>query len=164
MVAITACEQTGGKPHKGNFMPRKKQAAADAAPETAAKEPAPQSTASRPAYIDGPPTTSDGQVIPASQEEQGPDNGQEKNWGPPYKAIFTSSAKGFEMGENRRFKQRVFKFQDKPDAETLAALKDNGFIYRAEEKAWTIHADAESRLLSDRLASQFAGQTLSMSR
>ena len=41
MVALTACEQTGGKPHRGNFMPRKKQAAADAAPETAAQEPAP---------------------------------------------------------------------------------------------------------------------------
>jgi hypothetical protein len=87
-----------------------------------------------------------------------------KNWGPPYKAIFTSSAKGFEMGENRRFKQRVFKFIEKPDSEVIAILKDNGFTYRPEEKAWTIHADNASRLLSDQLAARFAGQSPDLSR
>src|ERR1700733_14835844 len=68
----------------------------------------------RPAYIDGPPVTPEGQIIQAdngaqvsAEENDGPE-GQGKNWGPPYKAIFRSAAKGFEMGENRRFKQRVF--------------------------------------------------------
>ena len=126
-----------------------------------------RTAAQRPAYIDGPPTTVTGEIIsaaPGVHEGNGADETHGKNWGPPYKAIFTSSAKGFEMGENRRFKQRVFKFNDKPDAETLAALKDNGFTYRPEEKAWTIHADAESRLLTDRLALQFAGGAQEITR
>lgn len=81
-----------------------------------------------------------------------------QNWGPPYKAIFTSTATGIEMGENRRFKQRVFMFKDKPDEQIIAVLKENGFTYRPAEKAWTIPATAESRLLTDRLAKEFAGQ------
>jgi hypothetical protein len=43
-------------------------------------------------------------------------------------------------------------------------LKENGFVYRAAEKAWTIPADAPSRAISDDLARQFAGQTKGMSR
>jgi hypothetical protein len=82
---------------------------------------------------------------------------QPKNWGPPYKAIYTSAEKGFEMGENRRFKQRVFTFKDKPDEQIIAALKDAGFKYRAEEKAWTVQATPATRELSDQLAMQFAG-------
>jgi len=82
---------------------------------------------------------------------------QPKNWGPPYKAIYTNAAKGFELGENRRFKQRVFTFNDKPDAEVNESLKTAGFKYRAEEKAWTVPATAVTRELSDDLAKQFAG-------
>jgi hypothetical protein len=88
----------------------------------------------------------------------------EKNWGPPYKAIFVSQEKGFEMGENRQFKQRVFIFKEKPEPEVLAALKDNGFTYRPAEKAWTIQANAATRELADRLAQQFAGEAEQLSR
>jgi len=87
---------------------------------------------------------------------------QSKNWGDPYKAIVKTPA--FEMGENRRFKQRVFMFKDKPGEEVLAALKENGFTYRANEKAWTIQANAETRRLSDELAREFAGQAVGASR
>jgi hypothetical protein len=92
------------------------------------------------------------------------DAGQEKSWGPPYKAIFVSKDKGFEMGEDRRFKQRVFIFKEKPEVEILATLKDAGFIYRPAEKSWTIQATAATRELSDRLAQQFAGEVQQLSR
>ena len=85
-----------------------------------------------------------------------------KNWGDPYKALVTTAS--FEMGENRRFKKRVFLFKEKPSEEVLAALKDSGFTYRANEKAWTIQATPDSRKLADELAREFAGQALSMSR
>lgn len=124
----------------------------------------------RPAYIDGPPVTPDGEIIRAdhsanetAQKTNRPE-GEQKNWGPPYKAIITCSAKGFEMGENRRFKQRVFKFKEKPDAEIIAALKDKGFTYRSDEKAWTIPADNASRQLTDQLAAQFAGGSKDIAR
>lgn len=91
-----------------------------------------------------------------SAEPFGP-NEKPKNWGPPYKPIYTNVEKGYELGEDRRFKQRVFKFKEKPDEQTLAALKEAGFRFRAEDKSWTIQADAASRELSDRLAKQLAG-------
>lgn len=87
---------------------------------------------------------------------------QPKHWGDLYKAIYSGS--DFELGENRRFKQRVFSFREKPSAERLAALKDAGFTYRAAEKAWTIPAEADSRKLSDDLARQFAGPGQGMVR
>jgi hypothetical protein len=140
-------------------MPRKKPAAPEAAQDKAnaagaavaesENKDAPPMTI--PAYIDGPPVTEDGKVI--TQE-----NPQAKNWGPPYKAIYTSSLKGFEMGEDRRFKQRVFKFVDKPEPGLLQALKDAGFTYRANEKSWTIAANPETRALSDDLALRFGGE------
>jgi hypothetical protein len=142
-------------------MPRKKRTTNETenttSTATAVSEPAAATEApmERPAYIDGPPTNENGEIAPGAEG---------KNWGPPYKAIFTSSAKGFELGENRRYKQRVFKFKDKPDAETLATLKENGFTYRAEERAWTIPANGATRLLTDRLASQFAGESLDRDR
>jgi hypothetical protein len=87
-----------------------------------------------------------------------------KNWGPAYKSIFVCSPKGFEMGEDRQFKQRVFKFVEKPEAHVLAALKEHGFTYRPNEKAWTVNATAENRVLTDRLAREFAGMDLGVSR
>jgi hypothetical protein len=110
-----------------------------------------------PAWIDGP-------TAPLPGEQTAPATPEERQWGNPYKPIFVSKDKGFEMGENRRFKQRVFLFNEKPDEQVLAALKDNGFSYRANEKAWTIHADPATRRVSDELARAFAGQTASMSR
>jgi hypothetical protein len=144
-------------------MPRKKNAAKEAAPTeasaiaTVAPEPEKDATPkmTRPDYIDGPPVSEDGKVI-------GPDNPEAKNWGNPYKAIVTTS--NFEMGENRRFKQRVFLFKEKPSDEVRSVLKENGFTYRASENAWTIQADAQTRKLSDELAQQFAGQAAGMSR
>jgi hypothetical protein len=87
-----------------------------------------------------------------------------KNWGPPYKAVFVSAEKGFELGENRRFNQRVFIFREKPGEEILAALKEAGFTYRAAEKAWIIPANAATRAVSDQMARDFAGQTHAASR
>ncbi len=145
-------------------MPRKKDAAREAAQietsatATAIAEPnrktAPLPIA-RPAYIDGPPVTEDGKVITSADPEA-------KNWGDPYKAIVSTAT--FEMGENRRFKQRVFTFKEKPSEDVLAALKDNGFTYRANEKAWTIQANPDTRRLSEELAEQFAGSSQALSR
>jgi hypothetical protein len=103
---------------------------------------------------------------PAPATETNSQDGQEpaKNWGPAYKAIFSCSAKGFEMGEDRRFKQRLFKFVEKPEEHVLAALKEHGFVYRASEKAWTVNATAENRVLTDRLAQEFAGVEQGISR
>jgi hypothetical protein len=144
-------------------MPRKKNAAQEAAPiETsstaaAVAEPEKADTApiARPAYIDGPPVTEDGKIITSADPEA-------KNWGDPYKAIVSTGT--FEMGENRRFKQRVFTFKEKPADDVLAALKENGFTYRAGEKAWTIPANPDTRRLSEELAEQFAGSLQSVSR
>jgi hypothetical protein len=152
-------------------MPRKrKESGGNAATAEVQSVTAGSTENARPAYIDGAPVTPEGQIIQAdngaqvsAQENNGPE-GQGKNWGPPYKAIFSSAAKGFEMGENRRFKQRVFKFAEKPDSETLAALKDNGFTYRPEEKAWTIPANDATRQITDRLAKAFAGENPEISR
>jgi hypothetical protein len=68
------------------------------------------------------------------------------------------------LGENRRFNQRVFIFDEKPGEEVLAALKEAGFTYRAAEKAWTIMANAATRAMSDQMARDFAGQTRTASR
>lgn len=147
-------------------MPRKKKPAAEAdhtetggtataVAETEAKDALPPME--RPAYIDGTPVDDEGKVI-------GPRNPEAKNWGDPYKAIFTSTQSGFEMGENRRFKQRVFKFTEKPADEILAALKEAGFTYRAAEKAWTIQATPDTRRMSEELAQQFAGPAEGRSR
>jgi hypothetical protein len=144
-------------------MPLKKNAAREAAHDqtssTAAAvvepEKADATPIARPAYIDGPPVTEDGKVITSADPDA-------KNWGDPYKAIVSTPA--FEMGENRRFKQRVFTFKEKPSDDVLAALKDNGFTYRANEKAWTIQANPDTRRLSEELAEQFAGQFQSMRR
>ena len=144
-------------------MPRKRKSAAEAAPvettaATAVAEPEanPLPATPVPAWIDGPQAVAD---APAD----GPADPKAKNWGNPYKAIFTSREKGFEMGEHRRFKQRVFLFAEKPSDDILTTLKDNGFIYRAAEKAWTIPANPDTRKLSDELAQKFAGKTEGLS-
>jgi hypothetical protein len=90
--------------------------------------------------------------------------GEAKTWASPYEQLFVCEEKGFEMGEHHRFKQRVFLFNEKPDDQTRATLKEHGFTYRPAEKAWTITASAENRLLSDHLAKVFAGQDRGMSR
>ncbi len=108
------------------------------------------------------PVQSNSELATQTLEEQQPD--QNRQWGNPYKALFTSATKGFEMGENRQYKQRVFLFNDKPDEQMRQALKENGFTYRPAEKAWTIQASATTRELSDRLAREFAGVDQSMSR
>ncbi|MGA2233169.1 MAG: hypothetical protein ABSH22_19880 [Tepidisphaeraceae bacterium] len=100
----------------------------------------------------------------APTEEEGLIRPEARQWANPYKAIFVSKEKGFEMGENRRFGQRVFMFKEKPGDEILDALKESGFTYRAAEKAWTIQANAQTRKLSDELARQFAGHSAGMSR
>lgn len=92
-----------------------------------------------------------------SAQPLGP-NEKPKNWGPPYKTIYRNLELGFELGEDRRFKQRVFKFRDKPDEQTRQTLKDAGFRYRPEDHAWTVQADAVTRELSDRLAQELAGE------
>jgi hypothetical protein len=145
-------------------MPPKKPAAPKAAhgktggSAASVAEPPKKTTAStshtRPTWIDGPPVAPNGEVITEAE--------QPKNWGDPYKAIVTGD--GFELGENRRFKQRVFTFREKPSDAVLAALKDNGFTYRPNEKAWTIPANPDTRKLSDGLARQFAGPAAGKAR
>jgi hypothetical protein len=129
----------------------------------------------RPEWIDGAPVDADGQVIressrpapllePAAQPQAGEMQQAEphaethgKSWGDPYKSIFSCPEMGFELGENRRFKQRVFRFVLKPTSEILSELKEHGFTYRAGEKAWTINATPQSRKLTDDLARSWAG-------
>jgi len=108
----------------------------------------------RPAWIDGPPTTEAGRspLVDHDGREEPP-----RNWGEPYKSIFSCPEQGFELGEHRRFKQRVFRFAERPDPEVLAELKDLGFTYRAAEKAWTVPANADSRKMTDELARRWAG-------
>jgi hypothetical protein len=129
---------------KGNFMSRKKKVTTDTTDDNA-----------------GPATAIAEPAAPAAEEQVRP---EARQWANPYKAIFVSKEKGFEMGENRRFGQRVFLFNEKPSDEVLAALKENGFTYRAGEKAWTIQANALTRKLSDDLAREFGGQSVGMSR
>ena len=93
----------------------------------------------RPAWVDGPPVHTATADLPDAAREEPP-----KNWGDPYKSIFSCGEQGFELGENRRFKQRVFMFREKPTGEILSALKNNGFTYRAAEKAWTLPANPET--------------------
>ena len=75
----------------------------------------------------------------------------------PYRPLFTCRPKGFEMGEDRRFKQRVFRFKDKPEAAVVERLKAAGYTYRAQEKAWTVAATPQTRLESEEMAQAFAG-------
>ena len=144
-------------------MARKKRTTTDieqAAPAAVAvaepEAPAAQEPLQAPAWIEGPPTTEDGQLdVQAARTT---------NWGDPYKRIFSSEAAGIEMGENRRFKQRVFKFKERPAPQVIDALKEHGFTYRPAEKAWTIPANPDTRRLSEELAQQFAGESPGMSR
>jgi hypothetical protein len=138
-------------------MPRKKRAntESDAAlPAVAVAEPPERPPIERPAYINGPPTTETGRSPRADAEgrEEPP-----RNWGDPYKSIFSCPEQGFELGEHRRFKQRVFRFAERPTPEVLAELKENGFTYRAAEKAWTVPADPDTRKMTDELARKWAG-------
>jgi hypothetical protein len=90
-------------------------------------------------------------------DTEGPREEPPKQWGPPYKAIFTCQEQGFELGENRRFKQRVFTFAGKPDPQILSDLKENGFTYWSQDKSWTIPANLRTRILTDDLARKWAG-------
>ena len=110
----------------------------------------------RPEWLDGRPAQTAGVDTPGTDEQE-----QQKKWGDPYKPIF--SGKGFELGEHRRFKQRVFRFNEKPDAELLVKLKEAGFTYRAAEKAWTIPANPDTRKLTDEIAREMAGPGAGMS-
>ena len=126
-------------------MPRKKKAALDAASiETIAASAVEEMLRKR-----------------AEAQADGPRDPNAKNWGDPYRALVTTPT--FELGENRRFKQRVFIFKEKPSYGILASLKENGFTYRANEKAWTIQATPETRKLSDELARTWAGPNYTQS-
>ena len=112
-------------------------------------------------------TLPEGPVIRPKGElsaNQTPAEAQTRDWGDPYRRIFICREKGFEMGENRRFKQRVFKFDHKPTDEVLAKLKEAGLVYRAGEKSWTITANPDTRKLTDDLARELAGQSVQMAR
>ncbi len=130
----------------------------------------------RPDWIDGAPVTAEGNFIregyspPTGQMQLSKNEGaappsdvetaeatQGKSWGDPYKSIFNCPEMGFELGENRRYKQRVFHFNDRPSEEILAELKEHKFVYRGAEKAWTLPANAETRKLTDELARKWAG-------
>ena len=144
-------------------MPRKRKSAAEAAPveTTAATAVAePETNAAQPTQV---PDWVEGPSGIADAPAEGPTDPNAKNWGNPYKAIFVSREKGFEMGEHRRFKQRVFLFAEKPSDDVLTALKDNGFVYRAAEKVWTIPANPDTRKLTDEMAREIAGPAAGMS-
>ncbi len=106
-------------------------------------------------------TDNHGPQAPAPSQTTEP--GQ-KQWSNPYSSIFTCVVRGFELGEDRRYKQRVFKFTEKPSQDIIDTLKENGFKYRPQEKTWTISANPDTRLLTDQLARQFAVSTPELAR
>ncbi len=93
---------------------------------------------------------------PIAQEPQAPAESKQQKLVSPYRVVFKSAALGFELGEDSQYRQRVFRFHEKPGNEVIAALKENGFKYRPQEKAWTLQASFASRAVSDNLARQFA--------
>ena len=129
-------------------MARKKEAIAKAAPEIS-----PASTG---------PDSADEPVFSgvATEETEIPNRTKERD---TYRVIFASAVKGFELGEHYAFRQRVFRFKEKPETEVITALKEAGFIYRPHERAWTIPADYASRRISDTLARRFADKEVSVS-
>jgi hypothetical protein len=131
-------------------MPRKKRAAVSADPiEAPATDTAAADTHS--------PHTA---VADPTDERQD----QPKQWAKPYRAFLSCSEKGFEVGEDFRFKQVMFRFDDDPGRDVTQKLKDAGFKYRPNEKSWTISASAASRELAQQLANEFMGASQSMSR
>jgi len=160
-------------------MPRKKQpttttaqapddAANAASSATATAELPPEAPAVQPAAPPAPlaPRAMTTTALPQNSSPAAENGGtsEGRTWAVPYQQIFASQEKGFEMGENRRFKQRVFLFKDKPEEHIRAALKEHGFVYRPAERAWTIEASPANRVLSEHLAKVFSGQSQGMSR
>jgi hypothetical protein len=148
-------------------MPRHKKTSVEADVQAhAERAPAPGAGAAAVTAAGGsaPPAATSTRTLAPEPESATDPRALEPFSGPAYKAVFTSTSKGFELGENRRFKQRVFTFREKPDDATIAALKENGYVYRAAEKAWTTPATAESRLVSDRMAQAFAGHDVTAGR
>jgi hypothetical protein len=149
-------------------MPRKKHIQEEASNSDAIETPslasAPQSIPRAP-KIDGVGFASDVLATRTAVEIEGPtpsaqqSEPEKKQFANPYSAIFTSVAKGFEMGEHRQFKQRVFKFNEKPEQAIIDTLMKHGFTYRPREKSWTIHATAATRELTEQLARTFSAGT-----
>ncbi len=110
------------------------------------------------------PTTESAASSPTTTEadEPGPGDGpaEPRQWGNPYKAVFTSGPGGFELGEDRRFKQVVFKFKERPEPEVLGKLKEAGYTYRAAEKSWTVPASAAAREDARALAGGLHGEPI----
>lgn len=116
-----------------------------------------------------PPTTveaaaADSHAEPRAEAGAPVEGERPKNWGDPYKATFTCPAKRFELGENRRFKQMVFRFAENPGPEVTQKLKDAGFKYRGNEKAWTAQVTPAVRELATKLAHELGGEAAAMSR
>jgi hypothetical protein len=145
-------------------MPRKKQTPTEPAPSgTSAVAVGDASPTAPIAGLPKQETVAPGQPKPDAAQPQAGEPDQ-KQWANPYKSIFTSVAKGFEMGEDRRFNQRVFKFTQKPEQSIIDALKEHGFTYRPKEKAWTISATPATRQLTEQLAHEFAAGAQAMTR
>jgi hypothetical protein len=144
---------------RGEIMPRKK---AKTAEGNLAEVTPRESTAT--ATLDPPPAPEANAVTTDSPTTETQVATQQKPFANPYRPVYSSKSAGFEMGENYRFKQRVFSFDERPADHVIVTLKENGFTYRPAEKSWTIPANAETRVLTDRLAREFAGQEVSASR
>ena len=96
------------------------------------------------------PVTQEGADQPSPAGEAQP----ERQWAPPYRAAFTSVVGGVEVGEDRRFKQVVISFADRPDPEVTDRLKEAGFKYRSAERSWTAPASAVAREFAHGLAQE----------
>jgi hypothetical protein len=55
----------------------------------------------------------------------------------PYRPIFHSNSKQFEYGEDRRYRQIVFHFQETPEQDVIGKLKSHGYKWRSEVPAET---------------------------
>lgn len=96
-------------------------------------------------------------VTPEPDARPADAEGKPKGWLDPYRALVTSNAKGFECGEDRRIKQMMFRFKEKPEQAVIDRLKEVGFKYRVEEKTWTIQVTPATRELAINLAREWAG-------
>jgi hypothetical protein len=82
----------------------------------------------------------------------------------PYRPIFHSNSKQFEYGEDRRYRQIVFHFQEKPEQDLIDKLKSHGYKWRSDDKSWRVQADAVTRVEASRLANEIHGEEPGVSR
>lgn len=110
-----------------------------------------------------PPAATTAPVADANDSEPGAGT-ERKQWSNPIWVMFACPAKGFNLVENRRFKQFAFYFDADPGAEVKGMLKETGFIYRPGDQSWTLPVTAANHELAVYLARELKGEELDKGR